>query len=156
MCERVLAACPSGGAMRNDVVLHFAFNTPFGGLGSSGYGNAHGESTRLAPLLFGGALTQVEITMAPSAPQFPLAAASSLGFPQPFSWSNIYPPPLSLSTHTHQPTRSGKYGLRTFSHERAFVYKPCAAAFEFHGVRYPPFTKFGGYSGKVTFSSIFC
>jgi len=75
MCERVLDRCPSGGAMRNDVVLHFANgHVPFGGLGTSGYGSAH-----------------------------------------------------------------GKFGLRTFSHERAFVSKPCRPLFEFGGIRYAPY-----------------
>ena len=83
-CERVLARCPSGGAMRNDCVIHFGMNVPFGGLGSSGYGSAH-----------------------------------------------------------------GKWSFRTFTHERAFVFKPCRTAFEFGGIRYPPYDKYGGWSGRA-------
>ncbi|MCM5569431.1 aldehyde dehydrogenase family protein [Burkholderiaceae bacterium FT117] len=42
--ERVLDGAPSGGACVNSSVIHFAHgNLPFGGLGASGMGNAHGE-----------------------------------------------------------------------------------------------------------------
>ena len=41
---KVAASCPSGGVVRNDVLLHYATNSmPFGGLGTSGYGSAHGK-----------------------------------------------------------------------------------------------------------------
>ena len=41
--QQILDSVPSGGSVRNDVLLHFATSTlPFGGLGTSGYGNAHG------------------------------------------------------------------------------------------------------------------
>ena len=41
---KVAASCPSGGVVRNDVLLHYATNSmPFGGLGTSGYGCAHGK-----------------------------------------------------------------------------------------------------------------
>ena len=79
MAERVLIACPSGGAIRNDVLIHFASSMPFGGLGTSGYGNAHGK----------------------------------------WSW-------------------------RTFTHERAFMYKPCHTAFEFGDIRYAPVRRANG------------
>jgi aldehyde dehydrogenase (NAD+) len=41
--ERLLRELPAGGALVNDVVLHFA-NTalPFGGVGPSGFGRSHG------------------------------------------------------------------------------------------------------------------
>jgi len=84
VCDKVLDACPSGGAVRNDVLIHFASSMPFGGLGTSGYGNAHSK----------------------------------------WSW-------------------------RTFTHERAFMYKPCHSAFEFGDIRYAPYGKYGGMSGKA-------
>mmetsp|Transcript_23238 Transcript_23238/g.62282 ORF Transcript_23238/g.62282 Transcript_23238/m.62282 type:complete len:494 (+) Transcript_23238:495-1976(+) len=84
VCDKVLDRCPSGGAIRNDVLLHFAANLPFGGLGTSGYGNAHSD----------------------------------------WSW-------------------------RTFTHERAFMFKPCHPAFEFGDIRYAPYAKYGGNSGKA-------
>lgn len=41
--QQVLQACPSGGACRNDVMLQGGSSClPFGGLGTSGYGNYHG------------------------------------------------------------------------------------------------------------------
>ena len=37
-------AIPSGDAVMNDVLVHFACSTiPFGGMGTSGYGRAHGK-----------------------------------------------------------------------------------------------------------------
>jgi len=42
--QKVLQACPSGGACRNDVMLQGGSSClPFGGLGTSGYGNYHGR-----------------------------------------------------------------------------------------------------------------
>jgi len=42
--EQYANTCPSGGLVRNDVLVHFATSSlPFGGLGTSGYGKAHGE-----------------------------------------------------------------------------------------------------------------
>lgn len=41
--EKIANSCPSGGIVRNDTLVHFATTElPFGGLGSSGYGVAHG------------------------------------------------------------------------------------------------------------------
>ncbi|GMH55487.1 hypothetical protein TrRE_jg987, partial [Triparma retinervis] len=74
---------PSGGAVQNDVLVHFACGTlPFGGLGTSGYGRAH-----------------------------------------------------------------GKFGFEAFTHTRGVLSKPCRKAFEFQGIRYPPYDKYGGWSG---------
>jgi len=43
--ERVLSEIPSGDAVINDVVAHFVHpNLPFGGVGESGMGKAHGHS----------------------------------------------------------------------------------------------------------------
>ena len=85
VCDRLLDACPSGGALRNDVLLHFAGCVPFGGLGTSGYGNAHSD----------------------------------------WSW-------------------------RTFTHERAFMYKPCHPAFEFGDIRYAPVSRRGHVRPRPT------
>jgi len=42
--EKIAECCPSGGIVRNDTLVHFATNSlPFGGLGTSGYGVAHGH-----------------------------------------------------------------------------------------------------------------
>jgi acyl-CoA reductase-like NAD-dependent aldehyde dehydrogenase len=42
--QEVVRACPSGGACRNDTMLHGGSSClPFGGLGTSGYGNYHGR-----------------------------------------------------------------------------------------------------------------
>ena len=83
--ERLLDKIPSGGTVRNDVLLHFAVSTlPFGGLGTSGYGSAHGI-----------------------------------------------------------------HGFETFTHKRGVLDKPCHPAFEFGGIRYPPYNKYGGMSGAT-------
>ena len=42
--EKVIGEINSGGVVRNDVLVHFACSTmPFGGVGTSGYGKAHGK-----------------------------------------------------------------------------------------------------------------
>jgi len=42
--QQFLTACPSGGAVMNDVLLQFAtLSIPFGGCGTSGYGKGHGK-----------------------------------------------------------------------------------------------------------------
>jgi len=42
--DKFLQNCSSGGAIRNDVVVHFTnHNIPFGGLGSAGCGSYHGK-----------------------------------------------------------------------------------------------------------------
>jgi len=41
--KKILTKIPSGGSVINDVVIHFSnFQLPFGGVGSSGMGKAHG------------------------------------------------------------------------------------------------------------------
>jgi len=85
--EQVANACPSGGLVRNDVLIHFATSSlPFGGLGTSGYGKGH-----------------------------------------------------------------GKHGFDAFTHQRAVLNKPCHWLYEFGGLRYAPYNKFGflGGSGKI-------
>lgn len=83
--KRYMDKIPSGDAVQNDVLVHFACSTiPFGGMGTSGYGQAH-----------------------------------------------------------------GKYGFDAFTHTRGVLSKPCRQAFEFAGIRYPPYDKYGGWSGKV-------
>jgi aldehyde dehydrogenase (NAD+) len=83
--ETYLDAIPSGGTVRNDVLLHFATSSlPFGGLGTSGYGCGHGV-----------------------------------------------------------------HGFNAFTHARAVLDKPCHPAFEFGGIRYPPYNKYGGISGPA-------
>jgi len=78
-------AIPSGDAVHNDVLVHFACSTiPFGGLGTSGYGSAH-----------------------------------------------------------------GKFGFDAFTHTRGVLSKPCREAFEFAGIRYPPYDKYWGWSGPA-------
>ncbi|GMH95645.1 hypothetical protein TL16_g13209 [Triparma laevis f. inornata] len=78
-------AVPSGGAVHNDVLLHFACSTiPFGGLGTSGYGSGH-----------------------------------------------------------------GKHGFDSFTHTRGVLSKPCKGIFEFGGIRYPPYDRYGGFSGPL-------
>lgn len=47
--ERILAACPAGGACLDDCLLHFAqMRLPFGGIGASGMGAYHGHAGFLA------------------------------------------------------------------------------------------------------------
>ena len=78
-------AIPSGGAVHNDVLLHFACSTiPFGGMGTSGYGKGH-----------------------------------------------------------------GKHGFDSFTHTRGVLSKPCKEIFEFGGIRYPPYDRYGGFSGPL-------
>lgn len=85
VAKRVLDACPSGGAIHNDCLLHYGNpNIPFGGLGTSGYGFGH-----------------------------------------------------------------GKFDFFTFTHARGVMSKPCRASTEFGGIRYMPFDKYGGMSGKA-------
>jgi hypothetical protein len=44
--KEICDKCPSGSAVRNDALLHFAFSSiPIGGLGSSGMGHFHGKYT---------------------------------------------------------------------------------------------------------------
>lgn len=46
LCDRVLKECPSGGATVNDTVMHIGNpNLPFGGVGESGIGAYHSESS---------------------------------------------------------------------------------------------------------------
>jgi delta 1-pyrroline-5-carboxylate dehydrogenase len=44
--EEICRACPTGGLMRNDAIMHLSSaDLPFGGLGSSGFGRYHGKYT---------------------------------------------------------------------------------------------------------------
>jgi aldehyde dehydrogenase (NAD+) len=83
--DRLLDRIPSGGTIRNDVLLHGAVSSlPFGGVGTSGYGSAHGI-----------------------------------------------------------------HGFQAFTHKRSVMYKPCHPIWEFGDMRYPPYNKYGGMSGKL-------
>jgi len=43
----------------------------------------------------------------------------------------------------------GKHSIESFSHQRATIYKPAHAAFEYGGVRYAPYDDWGGLKGKL-------
>ncbi len=43
--DRILARTTSGGAVVNDVLIHFVSGLPFGGVGQAGMGQYHGKAT---------------------------------------------------------------------------------------------------------------
>jgi acyl-CoA reductase-like NAD-dependent aldehyde dehydrogenase len=42
-----------------------------------------------------------------------------------------------------------RHSFKTFTHERAVLRSPCYKIFDYGGIRYPPYTKWGGYRGKI-------